>query len=118
MLAEEVVMMEAVKEFHIDSGALLNALPFFAMVLDADHHVVQANTCFAREVVSAGACPLGCYSAEPHPHCPLSDAVRTGRPAECVIADERCGDVRISVYPLGAVGPGGENLYLHFARPA
>lgn len=107
----------------MDVVSLLDALPFFAMILDAHHNVIEANTWFAAEALSRpNACPLSCHEVlhgtdEPPFECPLGQAVRTGRPAEVLLGDVRHGLLRVSVYPLGQDDRHGE-LYLHLAQLA
>ncbi len=65
--------------------AMLNALPYFAMVMDSGHEVLKANTWFIRESeqleMLPDECPLACFpvvhrGAGPHPDCPLTESAR------------------------------------------
>lgn len=116
-------MAEEPGGLHIDAQMLLNALPFFAMIIDADHHVLEANTLFVRECADrSDTCPISCYpivhgTRHPHPDCPLVESVRTGAPVVREIIDPLRGGLLVSVYPMGPHPVTGVELFLHFAQP-
>jgi len=100
---------------------LLNAFPFFAMVINEEHEVIMANTLFAREAKTAnGVCPINCFEVmhgtdSPHPDCPLNVSLRTHKAAEQVVNNLDGSSFAVSVYPI-ALDPGRQRLFLHLAR--
>lgn len=107
----------------LDYQTLIDAFPFFAMVLDENHDVIAANAYFAEETAKAELyCPIQCFpavhdTAEPPPGCPLTEARETGATAERIVDMGRYGRLRVSVYPLMTETAGGLRLFLHLARP-
>lgn len=110
---------------HVEARTILNALPYFAMIMDDRHRVIEANTWFVREVADEGdSCPLTCYetmhaSPRPHPDCPLIEAARTKQPAHRLLdGADGSGAIRVDVFPLEAETGDGHPLFLHLASPA
>ncbi|MCL4554736.1 MAG: hypothetical protein M1617_07715 [Actinobacteria bacterium] len=99
---------------------IIDALPFFVMVLDSNHQVIQSNTYFVKSTESVQeGCPLHCYRAmhnkdAPHPDCPLVESINTGLPVTRLISEDG-KTLRVTVYPLAERTPFGA-LYLHFAE--
>lgn len=114
--------MQSERNQPFSATELLDALPFFVMILDSNHHVIDANTFFCRNVgYDAEICPVECHAAvhhtgSPHPDCPLLESIKTGLPATRLLADELHSALRVTTYPLGNRPPFGP-LYLHFAQP-
>lgn len=106
----------------IEAGAILDAFPFPAMVLDRHHTIVVANHAFWSQTGTglddtAVRCAIAMHASQQQPvNCPLVKSVRTGAPAEEVVIE---GDMKllVSVYPMDLFDDEGHPLYLHLARP-
>ncbi len=115
--------MSEPSDLRISAQSVLEAYPYMGMILNSKHHVVLANTWFARATETPpGQCPLACYEAVHHTdappeECPLTESARTGRPASAIIHDEKLGALKVDVYPLQEVDEEGNMLFLHFAYP-
>lgn len=115
---EDILDRAATQPFT--SAEIIDALPFFVMVLDSKHQVVQSNTYFVKQTESAQVgCPLHCYRAihdgnAPHPDCPLVESINTGLPVTRLIREDG-KTLKVTVYPLAERAPFGA-LYLHFAE--
>lgn len=115
--------MERFEPPGVTVASILDALPYFAMIIDPRHRVIAANTWYVREAWDgADSCPLMCHegvhgTSTPHDECPLYECVTTGKPSERVIGDGRHGNIKVSIYPLAARGADGSPLYLHLAQP-
>jgi PAS domain S-box-containing protein len=102
---------------------LVEALPFYVMVIDQSHRILIAN----REIVKASGlsasqlrgafCPKVIHGTdEPFPGCPLEEAVCHGRAVskEFFLADEGRW-IRTEVFPFSLPGE-SEVVYLHIAQ--
>lgn len=104
--------------------AVLDAFPFYVMIVDADHRIVLANAAVRESLnvepsaVIGGYCPKVIHGTDdPYPGCPLESAVASGCSVECELVDEEAGHVMASaVYELPIVNEAGVPLYLHTAR--
>lgn len=110
-------------EQHVTAQEILEALPMLAMVLDAQHRIVASNSWFAEHSGdSEGECPTACFQRVhhtdgPHPDCPLTQVIRTGKPVTRDLLDAVNGTLRVTVLPFkGRFGPG--RLFLHLTELA
>jgi signal transduction histidine kinase/CheY-like chemotaxis protein len=100
---------------------LIDALPFYVLLVDGRHHIVAANRAAASAVGKDAAALVGCYCPrvvhgldEPYPGCPLEEAVGTGQSVEKDLFDERTRrHLRSSVYLTEMLTEEGERVYLH-----
>lgn len=106
----------------VDAQALIDALPYPAMVLDARHSVVMGNAAFWRQTRTGlddcgTVCSIAMHAGGEPVNCPLTESVRTGRASERRVVE---GDMTlvVSVYPMDVTDENGGRLYLHLARPA
>lgn len=109
------------KRSVLDTVTLINAFPYFAMVMDDRHHVIEANSWFLREASEGDECPLSCFGTVhggygPHSDCPLVESIASGRPVERVIGNDESGRLHVSVYPLSCRSSDDRPLFLHLAR--
>jgi HD-GYP domain-containing protein (c-di-GMP phosphodiesterase class II) len=103
---------------------VLDAFPFYVMLVDADHRIVMANSHLMKSVGLKNGEEMGRLCPElvhgksgDYPGCPLPEAVRTGRTAEVELLDESSGRwIASSVFPTGYVTDEGRKVYLHLAR--
>lgn len=107
----------------VDTRSMLNSFPVPAMLVDADHHIIDANAWMIRDTLETDDhCWFSCYQlvherSEPVDGCPLTKAARTGRACEAVIADERNGRLKVSVTPLELSTGAGSRVFLHLVLP-
>ena len=111
---------------NIDSDLqkMIDALPFYVMLIDAGHNIVMANKAVKTSLgvnpkeIIGGYCPKVIHGCDGiYPHCPLEEAVRTQMPAEYEFfnADNNTW-IASSVYPSGHTSLDGKKIYLHVAR--
>jgi PAS domain S-box-containing protein len=103
---------------------VLNALPFYAFLVDSQHHILAANEAVRRDLgldperLIGAYCPRvlhGCGS--PITNCPLTKALETGYAAEEEIFDSKSEKwLNAAVYPIQLPSEDQSPIYLHFAR--
>lgn len=101
---------------------VLDAFPYYVLVVDEDHRIVAANTRIHQYVrdpehVIGGYCPFVIHGLHgPVEDCPLEAAVGSDSPQECELYDDTTGRWMLSaVYPLYRRTLEGRRLYLHTA---
>ncbi len=103
---------------------ILNALPFYVLLVDPDHQIVAANRAVKQDLAMdseklIGAyCPLVVHGlAEPIKDCPLAEALEKGKAVEREVFDtQNARWMNAAVYPTPMVTDDGKPIYLHFAR--
>lgn len=87
---------------------LLDTLPFYAMLVDSDHHIVVANKAvlgsLGREpaAIEGTYCPLTIHGLDhPFPGCPLEESLAHG----CVAADTEMFDERYGLWFASSIYP-------------
>jgi len=103
---------------------MIDALPFYALLIDEDHRILAANTAtrdalgVEPEEILCQHCPGVIHGTEgPYPGCPLERAVATSAHVETEMQDERTGRwFRSSVSPAGLSTGDGHQVYLHFTQ--
>ncbi len=109
---------------HEDDLRALDALPYYATLVTADHHIIWCNRAFAaamgasRRSCHGAYCPkLAHQSDGPIPGCPVEVAVETGAAAEVELYDEQLDAwFRSTAYPTSIRSEDGQVVYLHMAR--
>ncbi len=101
-------------------------MPFYVVLVDATHHIVQANrtlsTILGKELGEfVGAyCPRVMHGLDhPFPGCPLEEVVAmpTPCPVERELFDSKSERwIRSAVYPTGQVTPAGHAIFLHMVQ--
>lgn len=106
---------------------ILDALPFYVLLLDEHHQILQANSAVREqlglkpEAVVGKYCPKvihgldePCGLDEPWYACPLEEAVEKGKAVEREAVDRASGRwIRSAVYPTGSFTPDGRRIYFH-----
>jgi len=134
-LAEEAIRTPLTKlEIENEQGAatkvgaevqgLLNALPFYIILVDAEHHIVLANKAVSAalgvdpEHIIGGYCPKVVHGLDrPFPGCPLEEAVEKGHAIERDLFDPHSGRwMRSAVYPTTYQTQEGRTLFIHFVH--
>jgi PAS domain S-box-containing protein len=100
---------------------LIDALPFYVMLVDADHHILLANKAVQQDLgldpqhVVGRYCPKAVHGLdEPFPGCPLEEAVAKGQAVERELFDPPSGRwVRSAIYPTGHQTQNGREIFVH-----
>jgi PAS domain S-box-containing protein len=100
---------------------ILEALPFYVLLLDEHHQILQANSAvreqlgFTPEAIVGKYCPAVVHGLdEPWYACPLEEAVKKGRAVEREALDRSSGRwIRSAVYPTEGFTPDGRRIYFH-----
>jgi PAS domain S-box-containing protein len=103
---------------------ILNALPFYVLLVDSDHMVVAANNAVQRDLgldpaeLIGSHCPVAVHGClEPVAACPLSKALETGEPVEQELFDAHSSRwLQSSVFPTELTSAESRQIFLHFAR--
>jgi signal transduction histidine kinase len=105
----------------IDVQSVLDAIPYYVMLIDADHNILLVNQAVGDALdvepcsIIGGYCPQVVHqSAEPYARCPLEQARELGEAVECDDVDPATGRVLLSgVYPTPYETSAGVAVYLH-----
>lgn len=105
------------------SQAILDALPFYVMLVDEDHHIAAANQAAYADLGELPAdlcgqfCPRLVHGVDAYPGCPLEEAIALQQPVETELEDKARGKMMSSgMYPTRLLDDQGRPLYLHFTR--
>lgn len=116
-MKEKTVMLTDVQK-------ILDALPFYVMLVDEQHHILLANRAVqsdlgitAEEIVGK-YCPLVVHGEnKPYPHCPLEASVKENRPIELNFYDNKKNKwFSSAIYPTGYKTGNGQSIYFHMVR--
>ncbi len=108
----------------LDVQTVLDALPYYVMLVDAQHQIVLANKAVQSSLgvdptaIIGGYCPHVVHGCDgPYPGCPLEDAVARGVDVECDLPSEE-GDriFKSAVFRTPYETPEGDAIYLHTTR--
>ncbi len=112
---------------HTDAGInlgvqnILDALPFYVVVVDEDHYVLEANSAVYRQLgvkredILGKYCPMAIHGyLEPFPGCPLEEAAEKNQAIDRELFDPLSGRwVTSSVYPTRALTKNGKKVFFH-----
>jgi PAS domain S-box-containing protein len=112
---------QVVPEFGLSVTDILEALPFYVMLVDEDHRILQANGAVRQQLglepeeIVGRYCPMVIHGlGQPWYACPLEEAVETGQAVEREALDEKSGRwIRSAIYPLGPRTETGDRIYFH-----
>lgn len=104
----------------LEIGKVLDSLPYYVLLVDADHHISFANKPArvalgrTQEELQGSYCPKEVHGLDhPYPGCPLEAAVK-GIEFEREYFDEATGRWSLlSAYPTGILNDQGKQLYYH-----
>jgi signal transduction histidine kinase len=121
-MSPQVTLREQDQDLFKWWRAVMDALPFYVLLVDEDHRVVTWNRAMQDEY--AGIEPRGAYCPEvvhgqmhPFEGCPLEDAVAQDSAVEKELYDHATLRwVASSVYPTELRTAQNRRIYLHFAR--
>jgi PAS domain S-box-containing protein len=108
-------------DLAVSVSDILNALPFYVMLVDDTHHIVEANRAVQEQLgLDPGAvvgkyCPKAIHGLdEPWDACPLEQSVVDGHAVEREALDEQSGRwIRSCIYPIECAAPDGKRIYFH-----
>ena len=109
----------------IEIQKLIDALPFYVLLVDAGHHIVLANEAVQASLgvapmeIIGKYCPKVVHGIDGHfPGCPLEKAVQKGNIAvEKELFDPVSGRwLKSAVYPTGYRTQEGRVIFIHFAQ--
>jgi len=107
-----------------DVQTVLDALPYYVLLVDARHRIVLANEAVQdslgvdpKEIVG-GYCPRVVHDCDgPYPGCPLEDAVAEGVDIECdLLSDNGKQIFKSAVFHTPYETEDGERIFLHTTR--
>lgn len=112
---------------HLTSGymrSVLDAFPFYVMLIDADHQILCANAAVTQtlgvdpEEIVGGYCPTVVHGLDgPYDGCPLEKARRLNKAVEIEYLDEKTGRMlKSGIFPTRYESSPGCRIYLHTVR--
>jgi len=111
-------------ELHGNLRAVLDAIPFYVLLVDRDHRIQLANkTMLSILNLSPGEeiglfCPRAVHGIDsPYPGCPLEEAVLAGAAVDKEMYNEQLGRwFESGAYPTNYLTEDGRRVYLHMVR--
>ncbi len=108
-------------DIRLDISDILDALPFYVMLIDEHHHILKANRAVQAQLglkpedIIGKYCPEVVHGlSEPWYACPLEEAVRKGEAVEREALDQKSGRwIRSGIYPTGRFTPDGRSILFH-----
>ena len=104
---------------------VLDALPYYAMLVDETHHIILANSAVTKALdvgpkeIVGGYCPEVIHGVKGRfPGCPLEEAIEKGIVAtEKEFFDEDTGRwFRSAIYPTGQKTREGKEIFFHTSQ--
>jgi PAS domain S-box-containing protein len=108
-------------DMRLNVSDILDALPFYVMLIDEQHHILQANRAVQTQLgvnvkdIIAKYCPTVIHGLdEPWYACPLEEAAQKGQPVEREALDRQSGRwVRSAIYPTRKSTADGSRIFFH-----
>ena len=108
-------------DFGPDIPDVLDALPFYVLLIDADHYILMANKAVQAHLgmepkdIVGRYCPKAVHGLdEPFHACPLEEAVETGQAVEREVFDPESGHwVKSAIYPTRRLTADGKRVFFH-----
>lgn len=111
------------KPAEFDLQSFIDAIPFYVMLVDADHHILLTNDSIKKDLgienpkkIIGAHCPKVVHGQdEPYPGCPLEEALTSGENVEREFHDPQTGRwVNSAIYATGFKTRQGKDIFLHF----
>jgi PAS domain S-box-containing protein len=107
---------------ELELQMVLDAFPFYVMLLDADHKILLANKAirgdlgFVPEQIVGEYCPKVVHGLEePYPGCPLEEAIEKGHGVEREFFDPDSNRwVNSAIYQTKKYTQDGKEIFIHF----
>ena len=108
-------------DMRLGVSDILDALPFYVMLIDEHHHILQANRAVQKQLgvevkdIIGKYCPTVIHGLEePWYACPLEEAVQKGQSVEREALDRQSGRwIRSAVYPTKKSTEDGSKIFFH-----
>jgi PAS domain S-box-containing protein len=108
-------------EFTPDISDILDALPFYVLLVDEDHHILSANRAVRKhlgvepEEIKGKYCPKVIHGLDgPFEGCPLEEAVASGQGMEKELLDHKSDRWLCSaIYPIRGLTGEGKQIFFH-----
>jgi len=106
---------------RLDILDILDAFPFYVLLVDKDHYILEANSAVytylgvKREDILGKYCPMIIHGLpKPFEGCPLEEAAEKNQAIERELFDPKSGHWIVSaVYPTGVLTRDGKRIFLH-----
>ncbi len=106
---------------QLDISDVMEALPFYVMLVDEDHHILRANSAVRTLLQMEPNEIIGKYCPEvihgldkPWYACPLEEAVKKSQAVELEALDEKSGRwIRSAIYPTKRLTQDGGRIFFH-----
>jgi putative methionine-R-sulfoxide reductase with GAF domain len=101
---------------------LLDAIPFYVMLVDAEHRVLLVNKAIQTDLnldpkqIVGEYCPKAVHGLEePYPGCPLEEALKKGHGIEREFFNPETSQwINSAIYPTGQRTQEGREIFIHF----
>lgn len=127
-LERAVHILKKSKGTHIETNdefelqMLLDAFPFYVMVVDEDHKILKANKAIRSDLgldpdqIIGEYCPKAVHGLdEPYPGCPLEETLKIGHGMEREFFDPDSNRwVNSAIYPIEQCTQEGREIFIHF----
>ncbi len=108
-------------DMRLEISDILDAFPFYVMLVDENHYILQANSAVraqlgvAPEDVIGKYCPTVIHGRDkPIDACPLEEAVKTNQAVEREIFDAVTGRwIRSAIYPTRGLTADSGRIFFH-----
>ena len=108
-------------DMRLEISDILDAFPFYVMLVDENHYILQANSAVraqlgvAPEDIIGKYCPTVIHGRDkPIDACPLEEAAKTNQAVEQEIFDAVSGRwVRSAIYPTRGLTADGGRIFFH-----
>ena len=115
------ILLSRNKTLSLSILDIINALPFYVIIVDTEHNILEANEAVythlgaKREDILGKYCPQVIHGIDhPFEGCPLEEAAEKNQSVETELQDAKTGRwVRSVVFPLKVPSPQGKQLFLH-----
>jgi PAS domain S-box-containing protein len=105
----------------LDILSILDALPFYVLLIDEDHFILEANNAVKTQLgvkpkdIIGKYCPKVIHDLDgPFPGCPLEEAVEAGHGIEREFFDEKTGHwINSAIYPTKEWTQDNKRIYFH-----
>ncbi len=123
--SEHTATQDKCQGVHMNIGLdildILDALPFYVLLIDEHHCILQANSTVKMHLglepkdIIGKYCPKVIHGLdEPFYACPLEEAVEKGQAVEREALDQASGRwIKSAVYPTGGFTRDGRRIYFH-----
>jgi len=114
----------AYAKIGLDVLDILDALPFYVLLVDQDHYILEANSAVytylgvKREDILGKYCPMVIHGLQqPFDGCPLEEAAEKNRAIERELFDPKSKRwITSAIYPTRALTQDGKRIFFHMVN--